>query len=1154
MAGYEASQTPSSSPEPTPVPLTSAWLTAHFAPLPFPARMTALARYGRTLTPAAYATLHHTLDAGDEGERHTALFLAVARRDLPTISHALTDPLLRRRALSAAIRLPVPEQALERLALSETRAERHETYRVLRLSGRSALAGRLLPEVYERYGSRDASQLLPACPPATVAAWLARLDPPMGVLNALARTAPLAVVDLLVSRSRSKAGNARYSFTRQSRAVASLAAERDPEAGLVLLEQARELLTDRAARSLLRRPGRVLEILRATPPGPDGELAELGLPAGPLPPSVRRAVRELNLADQQDLARRCPANRPRMRYPERQEVAPDGLLALLPAPERRRLLEERAERLRSVRSLPVTTLAALEPADRAEMVLPWAERWLRRERAVSHLAVALPLASGEPLLREIAGRHRIHHRMLGWPALLACAELEGDPTEFARIAVDCERAWHDQEEVRHRALRQLGGAPPRMLAALPERVLRDAALTTVQSRDSTDRTLAAAEQLLRRTTESAATQGSPERAAYLAQLLCQVVADSRRRGPVAALCLAESEAQSLWASLGQEARTRPGRGVYLAELLAPHLTALPELDALARRTALEHEDPHVAARAAEAWVTPARIREARCAELIGLDASFAAVPLVLRTVASRRTDLLDVVLAAARRGLTGRVRPRAAAWVPNLPQGVTHRWLPGQRKRWDEHHARVALDESAPLCTRADAAARLRDPALITRLADDAPQPVAAAALGALGDVIAANFTDSTELTGVSPAHQPFLDLLLRHAATGGVRGRAAMSSVRHLLEAVPDRRAVGMLAPVARAADVPVGSRKEAARGLGTLTGAAAHDALLAAWDAPHQHRDVRAVLARGLLSAIDRPEVADRLARCGGEPAVREAVIHPGPGPGPVPHSMAEPYRGFLTRLVRQGDADTVRAACQALPGWLAPDSGDAMRAVADVAVDENRTHREWDAAVRQLVRFPTGPVARDILNRAFRQLGDRADTGDPQARADTEAPQGRVDALRRLVVLSAIVRARQGTTVTLQVADALAQTLRRAGLRPQAAHLLWETALVATRLGRYDAQRWQLLIDLLEERPGRLAPASERYLDMRRPHAREALLTAARMLRERGTPVTGALALELVRAGGRESSWDVAWQDELAGLREHEDHDTALAALLVDVETSR
>ncbi|MFD9560919.1 hypothetical protein [Streptomyces sp. NPDC059994] len=163
-----------------PQPLTPEWISTHFDSLPFPARMPALARYARTLAPDAYATLHRALDDGDQDERHTGLFLAVARRDLDTVAAALDDPVLRRRALAAAIRLPVPEEPLAALALSDIRAVRHSAYRVLRLGRRRRLADRLLPEVYERHGAQEAARLLSACSPGTVARWLPRTDVPPG--------------------------------------------------------------------------------------------------------------------------------------------------------------------------------------------------------------------------------------------------------------------------------------------------------------------------------------------------------------------------------------------------------------------------------------------------------------------------------------------------------------------------------------------------------------------------------------------------------------------------------------------------------------------------------------------------------------------------------------------------------------------------------------------------------------------------------------------------------------------------------------------------------------------------------------------------------------------------------------------------------------
>ncbi|WP_409055638.1 hypothetical protein [Streptomyces sp. SYP-A7185] len=1131
MAAHEASQTPT--PQPQPAPLTSAWLKAHFDSLPFPARMSALARYARALSEDAYGTLRTALAAGTPDERHTGLFLAVARRDLTTVADALADPLLRRRALAAAIRLPVPQAALEQLALSDVGAARLETFRVLRLSRRRALAARLLPEVHERFGPRDAALLLPACPAETVGAWLPRLDPPPGVLHALTRTAPLAVAHLLITRTESRVGRDR-ARPAHHRALAGLAAERDLDAGLLLLARTPELLPPPAARTLLRRPAAVLAILRAAPPEPDGSPRALQISAGVLPPATTRALRALAPAELTDLARHCPATQPRHRRPGRHTIAPDGLLALLPASERRRLVEERTARRRSVRSLPLAALTALEPADRAALVMPWMERVSRQEWTASRLAVALPLALGEPILRDMAGQHRLDHRLVAWPALLACAELEAAPAEFARIAQDCERAWHDQEPVRRAALQQLAGAPPRLLGALPDRVLRDATLTTVQSRDSTDHTLAAAEHLLRRAAESAAATGRFDRATHAARLLCHVVSDPRSSTAVTPLRVGEDAARALWSAASSEPPTHPDLHTALAELLAPHLTALPDLDTWVRALARESEDPDSAARAAAAWVSPAPLRERRTAELIRQDASFATVPLILRTVTTRRTDLLDAVLLAAREGLTGRARPRAGAWAAAVRAGVTGRWLPAQRRAWDQHHARVAADELAPLRTRADAAAQVRRPELLTTLAASAPQPVAAAAIGALGDLL------GPAHQGTPPATEPLLGALLRHAATGGVRGRAAMASVRRLLQAVPDPQAAALLAPVACAPDAPVGSRKEAVRALGALTGAAAFEALLAAWDAPRQHRDVRAVLARHLLPAIDRPAVADRLVGAADEPAVREAVVHA--RVGPVRETAGEAYADFLARLVREGDAETVVAACRALPAWFTPRSSGPMRAVADVVTDPGRPRREGEVAARQLAWFPPGPVGEQLLKDTVRRLQELAGTPDPTVRAGM---------LRRLSGLGEALRVPRGSAQTLRVADALALSLHAVGLYADEAALTWDTSLTAMRHGEHSAARWQRLLDLVEERPQRLPLGGGFNPDVPTPRARAAFLAATRLLRERGTPVAGVMAVALVRAGGRAASWDATWRGELEALRGHADHDTALAAFLLTAD---
>ncbi|WP_280878910.1 hypothetical protein [Streptomyces pseudovenezuelae] len=1096
--------------------------------------MSALARYARTLTPHAYETLHHALDTGDGDERHTALFLAVVRRDLERVTEALADPLLGRRARAAAVRLPIPEQALERLASSDISTTRLDTYRLLRRSRRHVLAAGLLPGVFERHGPREAAELLPACPPETVADWLPRVEPSAGTINSLARTAPRALAAYLAAQSGQQAREESYAFHRSHRGAATVAARRDPDAALLLLERAPDLLTPRGVLAALYRPTQAAAVLRAAPTCGDGRHREQPVPAGPLPPSLRRILVGLSSADLLVLAEHCPATSSRYAGPGRQEVAPDALLRLLPSVERRRIAEIRTSRHRlSESSAPA--LAALDPADRAELIKPRLKK-TRRPWYSARWAMTLPLADGEPLLRELAENHRVHHRAQAWPALLACAELQGDPAEFARVAVDCERAWHDRDEVRRPALQQLAGTAPHLLAALPEQVLRDAVRTTVQSRDSTADTLDAARTLLHRVVERAAAVGDIERAALAVALLGEAASGPRHTGPLTPVRVDEEAARAIWAAMAQNRPQRPEAATALAELLRSHLTELPDLDAQTRHIAVECDDPVIAARAAAAWVWPPRLREQRCAELLALDATFATVPLVLRTVTTRRTTLLDPVLAAASGEFKGRLRLRATPWTPRLHPGVVGRWLPWQRDAWSEHHARVAADETAPLHVRTDAAQLLRNPALLTALAEQAPQPVAAAALTALGEL-------AGETAEGVPDASALRDLLLRHAATGGVRGRAAMAAVRRLLARLPDDETVRLLAPVARAADAPVGTRKEAARVLGSLPGDDAFEALVAAWDQPGGHPDVRAVLAGALLPAVDRPGVTERLLGAVHEPAVREAVVHA--RVRAVPSSKRLSYTALLVRIVEEGDDESAAGACRILPSWLGVDTPDGIRVLADTVADPERASRVWHAAARQLVRLPAGPDSEAAVHRAFNLLGERARARDPLVRTD---------ALRRLHAVAGDVLPGGGGSQVPRVLDALIDTLEAVGLSTDAARLNWDAALHDVGRGRHRADRWARLARLCEAAPARLPVPTYLPMDFRRSRVREVALAAARALGAHGTALSGQLALAFVRAGGQAASWEEPWRTELEALRAHQDPDTAMGALLVDPDAGR
>jgi hypothetical protein len=159
--------------------------------------MRALAEHALLLSEAEYRSVHRELDAGSSYHRHLALHYATVRRDIPELVRALYDPVLRRRALSAAMRLPVPDDALVSLIDTAPRRDRLLVYGLLKRSRRRALADSLLPKVFERRGRVEASRLLPACSPSVVSQWLPRTGADLSVQRQLAKTEPEVVLALI---------------------------------------------------------------------------------------------------------------------------------------------------------------------------------------------------------------------------------------------------------------------------------------------------------------------------------------------------------------------------------------------------------------------------------------------------------------------------------------------------------------------------------------------------------------------------------------------------------------------------------------------------------------------------------------------------------------------------------------------------------------------------------------------------------------------------------------------------------------------------------------------------------------------------------------------------------------------------------------------
>ncbi len=164
--------------------------------------MRALAEHALLLSEAEYRSVHRELDAGSSYHRHLALHYATVRRDIPELVRALHDPVLRRRALSAAMRVPVPDEALASLIDVVPRRDRLLVYGLLKRSRRRELADSLLPKVFSLRGRVEASRLLPACSPAVVAEWLPRTGADLSVQRQLVKTVPKVVLGLISDESR----------------------------------------------------------------------------------------------------------------------------------------------------------------------------------------------------------------------------------------------------------------------------------------------------------------------------------------------------------------------------------------------------------------------------------------------------------------------------------------------------------------------------------------------------------------------------------------------------------------------------------------------------------------------------------------------------------------------------------------------------------------------------------------------------------------------------------------------------------------------------------------------------------------------------------------------------------------------------------------
>ncbi|MEV0705846.1 hypothetical protein AB0I53_49180 [Saccharopolyspora sp. NPDC050389] len=1016
------------------------------------------------------------------------------RRDLATLERAVADPVLRRRALAAAIRLPVSDDALAALVRGGGRLDRLAVYGVLRRSRRRVLADLLASEVHERYGRGELAELLPACSPDVVARWLATSGASAGSLHRLARTAPAAVAEFVVSEAAGKQGRERATWLRGHRDLLAVLATRQPRSvAKVLREQPRgahAFASDpRIFSALFSEPD---ELLEAAPRW----LRSRVYHGMPLSAQSRASIAAMGADRVAALLRLLGPG------PVRASV-----LGAVPREQRRRVVDLAypAEQLGT--DLTADELASLPAADRAELghrVLADGE-FGRGWRQLAITAV-LPYDQAAPTLLEATASHRYQERRAAWEALLSCAVRERDPEVFVAALRAARRAWHDQDLIRAAALRPVAAAPARLLSAVPVSVFREVVHAATGSRDTTRETFALISRWLARSLTSALARGIPDRVNDLQALLARLHADPRSAGgSLPTRGLPASAGPGLWAGLRDRALrdARHGRfslALRAGELLATVMHSVPELDRLVGDIARTADDPADAAAAARVWTASPATRDERVGELVAHNPDLGRVDALWQVVTTRRTDLLDRLLDSG--------EP-----LPALPAGRRGRWTPQQRAAFEAHAAAVAGDEETALRERESAVRTISDPDTLTSIADSAPPPVAAAALSAL--------------SAAAPQHA--LPALLRHAgAPAGPVARAAVRSLGEALDVLPEYAAHEALLPILTRASV--GAAKEAARLLGEHRPAGAVDALADAWANPALHHDIRAAVATALLGFLDEdarvPGMLGEAVR--GEAAVRAAVFKAAPGrlaPGQRP-GFARVLAGALTSEGTDSPLDLINAYAEWWPH--APDAIDQLPRLANASAPQDVCqvvsrlllgHPSTLATVVDglVLDITTGDADLSVV--AWHRLAELASSGAHSGYFDTTAE---VD-----------------TTASRVLFDGC----RAAGMHAAGVPLLRKLA-EQTLSGPPDLAIWDELVNAIDERPHRWqAPTNYGMPTQHRKPDTVAAVTDH--LSQQDGSVAGLLAVQLVTTTTGQTGWTTTWTQRLVDLRNHPSTDVREAA---------
>ncbi|MFG1889251.1 hypothetical protein ACGFIR_15450 [Micromonospora sp. NPDC049051] len=1096
-------------------------------------RMAALARRARELaTTGELPQILADLRGGASYHRFLAVTAAAIVGDRAAVLSAVDDPhgTVRAVAVKAGLRAGWLAGDDLRAFVRDAPADlRHLVYRTLGCMRRPAVADGLVDDVLDRFGATEAVALLSACGADTVRRLLPAVEHALPGSVRLARRHGDVVLDHAESTlpHLAPAERDRWWTTHGERVL--VAGRRRPERALTLLERYAPdgrlpgALADYGALAASA-PGRVLALL--TEASRVDRLRHEGLP----PALLRRLVR-LPQADLVALGRRVRDH----------DNLLTRLLAALPPARRGELYDAVFADVETATRIPDASLLEVLPH-------AWREREARRvltldevrhdEARVRSWSALLPWPAASAALTPALRAADAHDRAVAYQLLLAAARRSRDPDAAAEALAQLDRLRNEQDPVRAVALAELANLAP-LLRADAAQMLTRITVDATTTRDASTRTLSALGTLAARVLGRHVDEPALLRWALdtLDRLFGGHRLPSLGRFDTT---LRRGQEQLVLARLRGWIEAGMARGQFTALFAVTHALGrrawrLPDLQELLRRATAPGTVAAVVREAVELWLADPRTRTQRVAHVLDSDTSTITLPTVWSTVSARRHDLLDQVLHRPPKGafLTAGTR-----WIPGQPVHA-ERWPPRQQEAYVRLQARLAADAGTPLHHRAAAvraAARVPDGGreLVLRYVDSTNVTLAEAALAALPWI---GRPDET------------LPLLLSYADDEWAR--VALYAAGRVVRSTRPADLVAPLSAVALGRG-KVTSRKEALRLLGRFGPPEAMAVLVAAWQQPDQHRDVRAAIVAAARQRLHAPQswpILDQ-AIAGSREESLTVLATP-------PDAVAAPdrprYAALVARACASGDREVGRIAWPRLVHWL-PWAPDLTELVTAALTDLDEQH-DWQAVrpiVDAVLRHPERPE-QHVLVAALRALV-RVDDAD----ADLGGPARDRPARRRIDAIAAEASAawtagpRTDAAPWRRMADELG---RHHAYVSQAGTLL--TALLPLDGPTCDRLTADTLAiaELVAGRPA-LAARLARFLSRRtaspEPLDATPVLATARDLAARGEATTGLFAVALA-GGGRAYGWSAPWRELLHLLRGHPVADVRDAAFDISMQAT-